>query len=123
MIKSIRDYDDQTVVLNDYPCLRVIRMTDVFNFNSFRTNTSLVIKYSVVVKANYREVQVLTQMGKILHDLISKTPDITVDESRRPTGRVMMITSTNQELIGHYIYEFSIIDSSVPEYSPSINFS
>jgi len=122
LIKTIRDFDDGNIPLNDYPCLRVSRTSDVFTFNSFKTYTSINIKYSVVVKIGYKPSQILSQVGRMVHDLIGKVPDLTVDETRRPTGRINIMSGTNQEAIGHYLYDFYIIESSVPEYTASVNF-
>ena len=118
VVKSIRNWNDENIPINDFPCLKVFRNSDSFSLNSFKVTSQLTAQYGVVISANYKHTPILNQVGKYIHTFIStideEDEDIIISRNVQPSGQLLVSRGQNDYIYGWYTYQFGVEDQTIP---------
>lgn len=118
VVKSIRNWNDENVPINDFPCLKVYREQDIFAQQSYRVTSQLVAQYGVVISANYKYTPALNQIGKYIHTLLNVIGDyedfIIISPKNTPMGSLTVSRGQNDYIYGWYTYKFLVEDQTIP---------
>lgn len=118
VVKSIRNWNDENVPINDFPCLKVYREQDIFTQQSYKVTSQLVAQYGVVISANYKYTPALNQIGKYIHTLLNVISDyedfIVISPKNTPMGSLTVSRGQNDYIYGWYSYKFLVEDQTIP---------
>jgi len=115
LVRTTRDWNDQSVPLTDYPVLKVYRNSpETFAETSLRTQVLISVEYITLLKKDVREVPFLHRIGKYIHNYIGHIDGITLDKRGYARGYLNVANQPNVDPVRSYTYTVSVIDSSVP---------
>jgi len=118
VVKSIRNWNDENVPINDFPCLKVFRNADSYATHSFKVTSQLTAQYGVVISANYKYTPALNQIGKYIHTFLSTISEeddsIIISRNIQPQGSLVVSRGQNDYIYGWYTYQFGVEDQTVP---------
>lgn len=118
VVKSIRNWNDENVPINDFPCLKVYRDQDIYAQNSYKVTSQLTIQYGVVITANYKYTPALNQIGKYIHTLLANIEDyddsVIISRNIQPKGNLVVSRGQSDYIFGWYTYQFGVEDQTIP---------
>ncbi len=118
IVKSIRNWNDENVPINDFPCLKVYREQDLYSQESYKVTSQITIQYGVVITANYKYTPALNQIGKYIHTLLTIAENhddyIIISRNIQPKGSLVVSRGQSDYIYGWYTYQFGVEDQTIP---------
>ena len=118
VVKSTRNWNDENVPINDFPCLKVFRNQDTYSQESYKVTSQITIQYGVVITANYKYTPALNQIGKYIHTLLTIAENhddyIIISRNIQPKGNLVVSRGSNDYIYGWYTYVFGVEDQTIP---------
>lgn len=116
-VKTYRSWNDDNIALTEYPVLKVFRVKDNFNNQSYKIISNIVVQYSFVMNKDYSYIPFLNQVGKLINSLMVMLEEesVIIMSNNVPITGEIQVTQGKDDIYGLYTYSCGLCDSSLPD--------
>jgi hypothetical protein len=119
IIKTYYLYDGFNIPLQDFPVLKVYRQIDTITAETYKSESNIMISYSVVIPKQERIVGQCYIVGRIIHEvcnnLLAKKGIDVINQVRRRIEYRTTINEINQAVIGIITYPLVVRETLIPK--------